>query len=93
MEMGILDVADILLPPRLDQKLASENEKHALVWSSDTSMQNVMTGTSLLPWKPLGVFLPWVVSLLPVPQSPITVVAFDVVTMTCEDAAAEWNDL
>lgn len=48
-----------------------------------------VTGTRVLPWKPLGVFLPGVVSRLPVPQSPITVVAFDVVAMTCGDAAAE----
>lgn len=55
------------------------------------TMQRTLTGTFLLPWKPLGVFLPGVVSRLPVPQSPITVVAFDVVAVTCEDA--EWNDL
>lgn len=61
------------------------NEKHTLVWASEASMQNTMTVTRLLPWKPLGVFLPGVVSRLPVPQSPITIVAFDIVTMTCED--------
>ncbi len=38
-----------------------------------------------LPWKPLGMLLPGVVAWLPVPQPPIAVKAFDVVTMTCRD--------
>lgn len=52
-----------------------------------------MTLAPLLPWKPLGVLLPGVVPRLPVPQAPVTVVAFDVVAVTCEEAAAERNDL
>lgn len=38
----------------------------------------------LLPWKPLGMLLPRVVSWLPVPQPAITVEAFDIVTVTCQ---------
>lgn len=39
----------------------------------------------LLPWKPLGMLLPGVVSWLPVPQPAIAVEAFDVVAVTCQD--------
>lgn len=43
----------------------------------------------LLPWEPLGVFLPGVVSRLPVPQPSVTVEAFDVVAVTWRDAEDE----
>lgn len=40
--------------------------------------------SELLPWKPFGMFLPGVISWLPVPQPSIAVETFDVVTMTCD---------
>lgn len=39
----------------------------------------------VLPWEPLCMFLPRVVSWLPVPQPSIAVETFDVVTVTCQD--------
>lgn len=39
----------------------------------------------LLPWKPFGMFLPGVISWLPVSQPSITVETFDIVTVTCQD--------
>lgn len=45
---------------------------------------NMVRWVKFIPGKPLGVLLPGVVSWLPVPQPPIAVETFDIVTMACQ---------